>query len=156
MFSAIISTKSDKLKDCPVRFRYQKFSMMTFALDKKSSKNALLVDHQADDKDADILEISGTKRSYAEIEGNMQSDEQRCAVRRKNEPVFTVVWRDPASQNDKVTVRIHLPSGAADVQFKLSSDGRSAIVTYEWPKVTYMMNDLFAYWVKKVAAAVPS
>ena len=71
-------------------------------------------------------------------------------------PCFLSSGETQLLKNDKVTVLIHLPSGAADVQFKHSSDGRSAIVTYGWPKVTYIMNGLFAYWVKKVARALPS
>jgi len=90
------------------------------------------------------------KRHRSDIEMITDSEEsQRVSVTHENQPVIVTVFKDPISQNDRVLALVTLPSGAKDVQFNLSPDGRSAIVDYEWPKALYTMDDLFRRWIDK-------
>ena len=91
----------------------------------------------SDEEDSDEKPApTSIKRRRSDIEMITDSEEsQRVSVTHENQPVIVTVFKDPISQNDRVLALVTLPSGAKDVQFNLSPDGRSAIVDYEWPKL---------------------
>ena len=90
----------------------------------------------SDEEDSDEKPApTSIKRRRSDIEMITDSEESpRVSVTHENQPVIVTVFKDPISQNDRVLALVTLPSGAKDVQFNLSSDDRSAIVDYEWPK----------------------
>lgn len=66
----------------------------------------------------------------------------------RNYPLMCETYTDPDNQKNMVLVAISLPGGADNVKFVVSNDGTSVIVTYDWPKTMYTMDDLF---VKQIA-----
>ena len=72
-------------------------------------------------------------------------------VTHTNQPYLIEVYRDPATQNDKVIIGISLISGVTEVDFILLGPGPGTIyapVTYRWPQASFKIEQLFDKEIK--------
>lgn len=70
----------------------------------------------------------------------------------RNQPVQMSVYRDPATQNEKVVIIALLFGGVADAQFSLVGEGpgtRMARIEFLWPEVAVLHNEIFAQEIKE-------
>lgn len=61
----------------------------------------------------------------------------------QNFPIFCEQFKDHENQIEKVLLVVNMPSGAANVKLELNSDGTIVVITYNWAKILYTMDDLF-------------
>ena len=63
-----------------------------------------------------------------------------------NQPCLIEVYRDPATQSDKVIIVISLIGGVTEVEFLLLGPGPGTVyarVTYRWPQAAFKIEQLF-------------
>ncbi|KAJ3117945.1 hypothetical protein HK098_006074, partial [Nowakowskiella sp. JEL0407] len=64
-----------------------------------------------------------------------------------SDPVLTAVYTDPETENERVIVVASLPSGCSGLNFTLSEDGETAIISYTWPFAMYNTEYMFEKWL---------
>ena len=64
-----------------------------------------------------------------------------------NHPALVTVYKDPATQQEKVFIVISLPGGSGEAEFSLVGNGpgsSTAHIQYDWPPVLFDIDSLFA------------
>lgn len=83
----------------------------------------------------DLADESNTKE-HTKIEGNLP---------------YIVETFIASDSLEHVGVLVALPGGASNVRFELNEEGNCATVTYDWPKASYDMSDLFSKKLRQKA-----
>ncbi len=69
-------------------------------------------------------------------EGDKDEDDSDAAINHTNQPVQTVIYREPRSRIEKVLILAALPGGVTDASFSLDGIGpgsKTGKITYRWP-----------------------
>lgn len=95
----------------------------------------------------------------ANIEENIASDSERNLLEtypgngiiysQQNFPIFCEQFKDHENQIEKIVLVVNMPSGATKVKLDLNSDGTIVLITYNWAKIMYTMDDLFKNEIQK-------
>lgn len=113
-------------------------------------KKYFLVD-DADDQSADADEKENVDEKehldesldFLSNKSNIPLQSDSNYIQHSIYPCICEKYMDPDTEIDRVYVSLNLPGGAECAQLSLNNNGTHAVVTYNWPKAMYTMDEQF-------------